>query len=118
MKTLLFLPLFFCASVALAQSDGNKNENGKILVNNDKVKVVEFVAAPKANVCGSGMHFHKPHLTVALTDAKVLITTPDGKKQEAEIPANAALWFDAGTHAAVNTGDADTRLLLVYLKAQ
>lgn len=118
MKALLFLPLFFCVSAALAQSNGNTNENGKILVDNDKVKVVEFVAAPKANVCGPGMHFHKPHLTVALTNAKVLITTPGGKKREAEIPANAALWFDAGTHTAINTGDAETKLLLVYLKEQ
>ncbi|HRP57136.1 hypothetical protein [Agriterribacter sp.] len=118
MKVLLFLSLIFCSLVSFAQSGGNKNESGKILVDNDKVKVVEFVASPKANVCGRGMHFHEPHLTVALTDAKVLITTPDGKKQEAQIPANAALWFDAGTHTAINTGDAETKLLLVYLKEQ
>jgi len=116
MKTLLLLPLLASALVPLAQRDGNKEENGKILVDNDKLTVVEFVGAPQADVCGAGMHFHKAHLTVALTDAHVLITLPDGQTQDAEIPKGAALWFDAGTHEAINSGDDETRLLLVYLK--
>ena len=119
MKTSLSLLviLLLCGSTTFAQkSNQNSDGSGKVLVNNDKVEVVEYVGNPKDNVCGIGEHHHDAHLTVALTDAKVLITTPDGKQQTAEIPSGAAIWFDAGTHSVVNEGKKDTKFLLVYLK--
>ena len=86
------------------------------MLDNDKMKVVKYVGNPQEEVCGSGMHFHDAHLTVALTDAKVLITETDGTTQEVEIPAEAAIWFEAGTHAAINSGSSPTKFLLIYLK--
>lgn len=114
MKNFLFLTGILCCTSVFAQN-ANVGDEGQVLVNNDKLKVVEFVGNPQGNVCGEGKHFHKEHLTVALTDATVLITSPDGKQQEVEIPKGAAIWFDAGIHMAVNSGSKETRLLLVYL---
>lgn len=104
--------LIFCSAISF----GGTGDDGQVLVDNDKLKVVKFTGEPYGNVCGIGTHFHKAHLTVALTDAKVLITSPDGKQQEVEIPAEAAVWFDAGSHAAINSGDKPTKFLLIYLK--
>lgn len=116
MKNFLFSMFFICSTFAFGQNLGAIGDNGKILVDNNKVEVVKFVGKPQGNVCGIGMHHHKAHLTVALTDAKLLISSPDGKQQEVEIPAETALWFDAGSHSAINSGDEETKFLLVYLK--
>lgn len=118
MKTsFFFIQFLFCALFCFAQdSNHNADGSGKVLVNNDKVEVIEYVGKVHDNVCGIGEHNHEAHLTVALTDAKVLITSPYGKQQTAEIPAGAAMWFDKGTHSAVNGGDKETKFLLIYLK--
>jgi hypothetical protein len=116
MKNFLSLMSVFCFALSFGQNFNAAGGDGQILVNNDKVKVVEFTGKPQGNVCGAGTHFHKEHLTVALTDAKVLITSPGGKQQEAEIPAGSAIWFGAGSHTAVNSGEKETKLLLIYLK--
>lgn len=113
----LFFILLFCYSTSFAQkSDHNADGSGKVVLNNDKVEVVQFVSKPQGNVCGLGKHHHDAHLTVALTDAKVLITKPDGKQQTAEIPAGASIWFEAGTHSVINEGNKETKFLLIYLK--
>lgn len=51
-----------------------------------------------------------------LIDANVLITSPEGEEQTAEIPKGAAIWFEEGTHKAVNVGNEESKLVLVYLK--
>ena len=112
----LFFSLLLCSSLAFSQTDFNADNSGTLVLSNDKVEVVKYVGDPHGNVCGIGKHHHEAHLTVALTDAKVLITTPDGKQQTAEIPAGAAIWFEAGTHSVINEGTKETKFLLVYLK--
>ena len=119
MKTLfsLIVSLLFCYSTSYAQkSSHNADGSGKVILDNDKVEVVEFVGKPQGSVCGIGKHHHDAHLTVALTDAKVLITSPDGEQQTAEIPSGAAIWFEAGTHSVMNEGKKESKFLLIYLK--
>ncbi len=114
--TLSFV-LFALSLTSYAQeSTHNLDGSGKVLVNNEKVEVVEYLGKPEGNVCGVGEHYHDAHLTVALSDAKVLLTSTEGEQQSAEIPSGAAIWFDEGTHSAVNEGNKDTKFLLVYLK--
>lgn len=113
----LFYVLLLCVSFSFAQkSSHNADGSGNILLDNNKVEVVKYVGKPDNNVCGIGKHHHDAHLTVALTDAKVLITTENGEQNTAEIPAGAAIWFEAGTHSAMNVGDKETKFLLIYLK--
>lgn len=113
----LFFFLLLYSSTSFAQkSSHNADGSGKVIIDNNKVEVVQYDGKPQANVCGIGKHYHDAHLTVALTDAEVLITSADGKQQTAEIPAGAAIWFDSGTHSAMNEGNKETKLLLIYLK--
>lgn len=117
--TLLVCSFFlFCMSTSFAQMGHNEDGSGSVLVDNEKVEVVEYVGEPNKDVCGLGNHHHDAHLTVALTDAKVLITPEEGEQTSAEIPAGAAIWFKEGTHSATNDGDKPTKFLLVYLKNQ
>ena len=113
----LFFFLLFFTSTALTQtSSNNADGSGIVVLDNDKIEVIEYVGKPQGNVCGMGEHHHAAHLTVALTDATVLLTSAEGEQQTTDIPADAVIWFDAGTHSAMNKGNNETRLLLVYLK--
>src|SRR4051794_16261183 len=51
----------------------------KVLVDNDQVRVLEYIGKPRLGVCGQGMHSHPDHVTVVSVDAKVRVTLPDGK---------------------------------------
>lgn len=112
----IFALLLSCSAAFGQVGTHNADGSGKVVLDNDKVEVVEYIGKAQGAVCGLGEHHHKAHLTVALTDAQILITAEDGGQQQATIPAGAAIWFDAGTHSAMNSGNQDTRLLLVYLK--
>ena len=92
------------------------DENGRIIVDNDKLQVVEFIGSPGKSVCGLSMHEHKPHLSILLTDGAVKVTTPDKKSQEFDFKSGTTLWSGADIHEAVNIGDNEIRVLLVYLK--
>jgi len=106
-----------CSFTSFAQESlHNEDGSGSVLLSNDQVEVVEYIGNPQGNVCGIGKHHHDAHLTVALTEARVLITTPDGEQQTAEIQSGAAIWFDAGIHSVVNEGNESTKFLLIYLK--
>ena|SRR5690554_6151600 len=118
MKTTLSLCIFLFLGLGptLAQmGTHNVDGSGSLMLDNEKVEVIKYVGTPQGDVCGVGQHHHQAHLTVALTDATVLLVE-NGKEQLAEIPAGAALWFGAGTHAVINRGQADTEFLLIYLK--
>lgn len=118
MKTTLSLCAFLFLGLAPSMAQmgiHNADGSGSLLLDNDKVEVIKYVGKSQGDVCGIGEHHHQAHLTVALTDAKVLLLE-DGKEQVAEIPAGAALWFGAGAHSVINQGKEDTEFLLVYLK--
>jgi hypothetical protein len=88
----------------------------QLLLENDKMKVTEYISNPGKDVCGLGKHDHNPHLTILLTDASVLLTTEDGKSQDVEAKAGATFWSDKETHAAINSGDKMIKAILVEPK--
>jgi beta-alanine degradation protein BauB len=88
----------------------------KLLFENDKVRVLEYVSRPGIGVCGAGKHSHPDHVTVTLTPAKVKLTTADGKVQVKEIAAGTAFWDPASTHSAENIGGSGSRMVLVEVK--
>lgn len=116
MKYLLFLPLLFLSTVLLGQDFKSVESGEKVVLDNDKLKVIEYYSMPQDNVCGKGMHHHEPHMTVVLSDAKVQITSGNGESQTVEVKSGTTIWFDSETHAVINVGDEPTRMLLVYLK--
>lgn len=116
MKYLLSLPLFLLCNVLIAQGEISSESDEKVIIDNDKVMVIEHSSLPQGDVCGEGMHHHEPHLTVVLTDAKVQITPEDGESQVIEVKSGTSMWFEAEMHSVINKGEKPTKMVLVYLK--
>jgi hypothetical protein len=88
----------------------------KVLFENQKVRVLEYVSRPGIGVCGTGRHSHPDHVTVVLTPAKVKLTTAEGKVEINDVPAGAVFWEAASTHSAENIGGSGSRMVLVEIK--
>ena len=88
----------------------------KVLLENERVRVIEYRGNPGRGVCGEGMHWHPAHVTVNLTPARFRYTPEGGQPQLGEVPAGFVLWEEAGTHAAENIGGWNTHLVIVELK--
>jgi beta-alanine degradation protein BauB len=106
------------ASAAQAQ-DAVATQPGafRVVFENDQTRVLEFVSRPRTAVCGVGKHSHPAHLTIALSDAKVRVTLPDGKTVVATNKLGDVFWSEAETHAVENIGGANMRALIVEFKA-
>ena len=51
----------------------------RVVLDNERVRVLEYKSGPGFSVCGQGVHYHPERVTVTLTDAKVKITNTEGK---------------------------------------
>ena len=113
----LFAVCFFCFAVyGKSQQNIPVSDTIKVILENDKVKVTEYVSNPGKDICGKGKHTHAPHLSILLTDAKVTVTTLDGKTQIFDVTAGTAFWSEAETHIAINSGSKMAKAYLVELK--
>jgi len=102
---------------ALAQDAAKVDPRGyKVLVDNDQVRVLEYIGKPRLGVCGQGMHSHPDHVTVVMSDVKAKVTLPDGKTFVAQNKAGDTFFEPAGMHSVENIGGRDTRSLLIELK--
>lgn len=88
----------------------------KVVLENDKVRVLEYRSSPGMGVCGKGMHFHPAHVTVSLTAGKVRIKTPEGKTVIDEAPPGTVFFAPAETHSVENIGGSDMRAYIVEIK--
>ena len=91
--------------------------SGKVVFENDKVRVFAHLSRPRMGVCGTGLHSHPPHLTIALTDVKARVTLPGKEPFVDEQKAGAVFWDPGGPHVVENVGSRDTKAYLVELKA-
>ena len=85
----------------------------KMLIDNAAVRVLRISYAPGSK---SVMHEHPDSVVVVLNGGKTTFTTPDGKSQEQDMPANSALYLPAGKHLPSNTGTAPNLAILVEFK--
>lgn len=90
----------------------------RVVLENERVRVLEYRSGPGMGVCGQGMHYHPDRVSVTLTDAKVRITNADGLTVVREISAGQVFFARAETHAVENIGGAGTRLYIVELKGE
>ena len=105
------------SSTAVAQDAARIQPQAfRVVFENEKTRVLEFISRPRTEVCGVGKHSHPAHLTVLLSDAKVRITLPDGKKVEASNKAGDVMWGEAETHSVENIGGNDVRALIIEYK--
>ena len=118
MKHLFLFAICFFGFAVYGKSQQNifVSDTIKAILENEKVKVTEYISTPGKDVCGKGMHTHAPHLSILLTDAKVTVTTPDGKTQIFDVKAGTAFWSEAETHIATNGGSKIVKAYLVELK--
>ena len=111
------LPAVFFTDVAIAQDAAQVQPRAyKVVLENDRLRVLEFTSRPGMGVCGNGMHSHPAHLTVAITPAKVRVKLPDGKTFVAGQKPGDVFWSEAETHETENISGRDMRALLIELK--
>lgn len=90
----------------------------RVVLENDRVRVLEFKSGPGLGVCGQGMHFHPERVTVTLTDAKVRLTNAQGTAVVRDIAAGQVFFAPAETHSVENIGGAGTRVYIIELKGE
>lgn len=90
----------------------------RVVLENDQVRVLEYIGKPRLGVCGEGMHSHPDHVTVLMTPIRARVTLPEGKTFVAENKAGDVIFEAAGTHAVENIGGRESRALLIELKSQ
>jgi hypothetical protein len=114
---LALLPGLALADLAQAQ-DATKMQPMayKVVAENDRMRVLEFNSRPGMGLCGTGMHSHPAHLSIALSPVKVRVKTSDGKQFEAENKLGDVFWSEAETHETENITGKNVRALIVELK--
>lgn len=114
---LALLPGLMVAAGAGAQDAARTQPQAyRVTLDNDQMRVLEFNSRPGMGVCGSGVHSHPPHLTVALTDCRVRVKE-NGKDFVAENKPGDVFWSPAVTHETENVSGRDVRALIVELKS-
>jgi len=112
----LFVVCFALMGKSQSQSGNTGNVTAPVILENDKVKVTEFVSAPGADACGKGKHSHNERLVIAITDASIKMTTEDGKTQNLDLKAGTAFWGGTEIHSVVNTGKQPAKFYAVEVK--
>ncbi|MEO8524737.1 MAG: hypothetical protein ABI460_08470 [Caldimonas sp.] len=87
-----------------------------VLLENDRIRVLEYTSRPGMGVCGQGTHSHPPHLNVAMTAIRGRVTLPDGKIFVVSNKAGDVFWEPAVTHSVENIGGSGARAYMVELK--
>jgi hypothetical protein len=90
----------------------------RVVLENDRVRVLEYKSRPGMGVCGQGMHFHPDHVTVSLTGAKLRVTTPNSKPTFEDILPGAVFFEPAVIHSAEIIGGSGTRSYIIELKGK
>ena len=108
---LVFLGLGFSTNTAMAKGEDTAIAN--VLLDNDKVTVVENIRHPGYV---APMHTHKAYILYFFGPCKVKFTFPDGKTKVKDIPAGKLVWSDGVTHAAEVLGNTDLHTLHIQFK--
>lgn len=116
-QTLALLAAFGVGADALAQDATTSDPRSfRVVVENERVRVLEFKSRPGLGVCGQGTHYHPAHVTVSLTGAKLRKTSSEGKVTFDEIAPGHVFFADAETHSAEVIGGFNTRTYIIELK--
>ncbi len=86
----------------------------KVDIDNKDVRVLRISVGAREK---TPMHSHPASILVALTDAHVRFTFPDGRAEEVRIKAGDAVWMDAVEHAGENLDDRRIELIQIEQRA-
>ena len=107
------------AAAALAAANAHPKlalETEKVLIDNTRVRVLEYRSRPNGNVCGVGEHSHPAHVTIVLSPARDKAQVVGGKTEIADMKVGDVYWSDGETHTDVNIGRTNSRVVVVELK--
>jgi quercetin dioxygenase-like cupin family protein len=99
-----------CAAQDMAVTAG---KDAKVLLDNDKVRVLELQIAPGGK---TGMHSHGDNIVYYVTGGDAMQTLPDGTTKARHGNAGEVLWSGPVTHDTQNTGKAPVKVLVIELK--
>jgi beta-alanine degradation protein BauB len=106
--------LLVCAAAVVAQDQVKvQPESNKVLLENDRVRVIEVKNAPGGTM---KMHSHPGHVVYFLETAKTKQTDKAGKVVEVEGKKGTARWVDAVTHTVENTGKTPVHAIVIEVK--
>ena len=88
----------------------------RVAFENEKLRVLEYRSRPGLGVCGQGKHSHPAHLTMVSSDAKVKVTTNDGKVLAVEAKAGDMFWSPAEIHTTENISGHAVRSFIIEVK--
>src|SRR5262245_47864568 len=88
----------------------------RVVLENARVRVLEYTSQPHGDVCGVGTHSHPAHLTIVLSPARDRATNQGGKPEETNMKAGDVYWSEGETHTDVNIGGTNSRVMVVELK--
>ena len=118
-EVLALLASFGLTTEALAQDAATSDPRSfRVVLDNERVRVLEYKSGPGFSVCGQGVHYHPERVTVTLTDAKVKITSAEGKSVVRDLPAGQVFFAPAETHSTENVGGSGTRIYIIELKSK
>jgi hypothetical protein len=104
---------------ALAQDPVRSDPRSfRVVLENERVRVLEYRSGPGLGVCGQGVHYHPERVTVTLTEAKVRITNAEGRTVVRELPAGQVFYALAEAHSVENVGGSGTRIYIIELKGK
>jgi hypothetical protein len=112
----LLLPL--AGARVIADDEGGKPllETERVVLENARVRVIEYRSKPGGGVCGPGMHSHPAHVTIVMQPARDRVVMGQGKVQEGELQTGDVFWSDGDTHTDTNVGQTYSHLIVVELK--
>ncbi len=88
-------------------------ENYKVLLENDRVRVLDFTLRKGAT---EKFHMHPAAVTYVLVPFKIRFSFPDGKTVVREAKAGDVFFGEAVTHSPENVGDTDAHGILIEFK--
>ena len=91
-------------------------ETDKLLLENTRVRVMEYRSRPSGGVCGAGTHSHPAHVTIVLSPGRDRMTEAGGKTEIGDMKVGDVYWSEGETHTDVNVGKTNSRLIVVELK--
>jgi len=102
---------------ALAQDAATSDPRSfRVVLENERVRVLEYRSGPGLGVCGQGVHSHPDRVSVSLTGAKAKVVNAQGRTFVSEIPPGHVFFSPAETHSAENIGGSGTRTYIIELK--
>lgn len=90
----------------------------RVVLENERVRVLEYRSRPGLGVCGQGMHYHPERVSVSLTGGKIRVTNAEGRTFVREIPSGHVVFSPAETHSTENIGGSGTRSYIIELKGK